>query len=132
MRPCYSCIFHSRLRPDGRGSFIRDGDKSWYVAEDTEKGEVFINFGPNCTNNFGENEGDDTRTKRLKRTADGATKNKDDETDSLLLTVVTPLRCDKENSVSCRDVIRDIAGSKPHYLGPGDLRSAERIEGVKF
>ena len=118
---------HCRLKPDRKGGFVKDGDKSWKVAEDPRTRELFINFGAK-----NENEGDSKTTKRLKRTADGACKNGEDDNGNILVTVVTPLRCDKAESVSCRDVIRDIAGSKPHYLGPGDLGSAGRTEKVSF
>ena len=49
------------------------------------------------------------------------------------MTVVTPKRSDKDKeSVSCLDVIRDIAASKPQYLGPGDLGGTLSIKKVSF
>ena len=98
--------------------------------EDPGKGELFINFG--VKNESDADEGcSKPKRSRSKRTADGARKSGEDESGGLLVTVVTPKRSDKDKeSVSCHDVIRDIASSKPQYLGPRDLGSAEKIEKV--
>ena len=56
---------------------------------------------------------------------------REDESGSLLVTIVTPKRSDKDKeSVSCHDVIRHIAASKPQYLGAGDLGGDGRVEKV--
>ena len=125
---------HRRLVPDGKGGFKRDGDKSWKAEEGTKSGDVFVNFGAKSENEGEANEGcSKPKRSRAKRSADGACKNsrEDENGGGLLVTVVTPKRSDKDKeSVSCHDVIRDIAASKPHYLGNGHLRSAKVIEEV--
>ena len=124
---------HRRLVPDGKGGFKSYGDKSWKAEEGPKSGEVFVNFGAKNENEGEANEGcSKPKRSRAKRSADGASKNsREDENGSLLVTVVTPKRSDKDKeSVSCHDVIRDIAAWKPHYLGNGHLRSAKVIEEV--
>ena len=104
------------------------------MEEGPRSGEVFINFGVKNENEGEANEGcSKPKRSRSKRGADGACKKGEEESGSLLVTVVTPKRSDKDKeSVSCHDVIRDIADSKPHYLGPGDVRGTESIEKVSF
>ena len=119
--------------PNGKGGFVKELDKSWTAVEDPRKGELFINFG---SKNESETEaiegGSRAKRPRVKRTADGVHKNREDEGNGLLVTVVTPKRSDKdEESVSYHDVIRDIAASKPQYLGNDSLRGKEMIEQVK-
>ena len=123
-----------RYVPNDKGGFRKELDKSWTAVEDPTKGEIFINFGSKNENEAEANEGGSrAKRSRVKRTADGTHKNREDEGNGLLVTVVTPKRSDKDKeSVSCHDVIRDIAASKPHYLGNGQLRGTEDIEKVSF
>ena len=119
--------------PNGKGGFVKEQEKSWTAVEDPTKGELFINFGSKNESEAEANEGGSrAKRSRVKRTADGVHKNREDEGSALLVTVVTPKRSDKDkDSVSYHDVIRDIAASKPHYLGNESLRGKEVIEQVK-
>ena len=119
-----------RYVPNDKGGFRKELDKSWTAVEGPTKGELFINFGSKNENEAEANEGGSrAKRSRAKRTVEGVYK---DEGSGLLVTVVTPLRSDKDKeSVSYHDVIRDIAASKPHYLGNDSLRGKEMIEQVK-
>ena len=119
--------------PNGTGGFVKEQEKSWTAVEDPIKRELFINFGSKNESEAEANEGGSrAKRSRVKRTADGNHKNREDESSGLLVTVVTPKRSDKDKeSVSCHDVIRDIAASKPRYLGNDSLRGKEMIEQVK-
>ena len=120
---------NGRLVPNDKGGFRKELEKSWTALEDPTKGELFINFGSKNESEAEANEGGSrAKRSRVKRTADGIHKNRDDEGSGLLVTVVTPKRSDKdEESVSCHDVIRNIAAAKPHYLGNGQLKDIEKV-----
>ena len=83
--------------PNDKGGFRKELEKSWTALEDPTKGELFINFGSKNESEAEANEGGSrAKRSRVKRTADGNHKNRDDESSGLLVTVVTPKRSDKE------------------------------------
>ena len=70
-------ILLHRIKPDGKGGFIKDFGKCWKAVEDTRSGELLINFGTKTENVAEGNEGcSKPKRSKVKRTSDGACKNR--------------------------------------------------------